>query len=152
MSQLLLNARSRRRPGRRAWAFTRHYLEMVIAMFAGMVALQPLWPNLPHVLEIEALAMATSMNLGMAAWMAVRHDSPATIARMAVAMYLPFIVLFAPYRLGWLSRDTVFTAGHLLMLAAMAAVMLLPRAEPFHVHGADRESASQGTTTQEVAS
>jgi hypothetical protein len=149
MSQPLLTAHSRRR---RPWTFTRHYLEMVIAMFVGMVALQPLWPNLPHVLEIEALAMATNMNLGMAAWMAVRHESPATIARMALAMYVPFIVLFAPYRLGWLSQNTVLTAGHLLMLAAMAAVMLLPRAKPFHVLGAHRESASQATTTQEVAS
>jgi hypothetical protein len=149
MSQPLLNAHSRRR---RAWTFTRNYLEMVIAMFVGMVALQPLWPNLPHVLEIEALAMATNMNLGMAAWMAVRHESPATIARMALAMYVPFIVLFAPYRLGWLSQNTVLTAGHLLMLAAMAAVMLLPRAKPFHVLRAHRESASQATTTQEAAS
>jgi hypothetical protein len=152
MSQPLLNARSRPRPDRRPWAFIRHYLEMVIAMFVGMVALQPLWPDLPHVLEIEALVMATNMNLGMAAWMAVRRESAAAIARMAVAMYLPFIVLFAPYRLGWLSGDTVLTASHLLMLTAMAAVMLLPRTKPFLVHRAHRDSASPDATTQEVAS
>jgi hypothetical protein len=152
MSQPLLNARSRPRPDRRPWAFIRHYLEMVMAMFVGMVALQPLWPNLPHVLEIETLAMATNMNLGMAAWMAVRHEPAVAIARMAVAMYLPFIVLFAPYRLGWLSYDTVLTAGHLLMLAAMAAVMLLPRTGPLLVHRTHRKSASHDTTTQEVPS
>jgi hypothetical protein len=29
--------------GRRAWLFTRHYLEMVVAMILGMVILGPVW-------------------------------------------------------------------------------------------------------------
>jgi hypothetical protein len=152
MSHPFTYARSRPRPSKRLWGFTRHYLEMVIAMLVGMVAFQPLWPDLPHVLEIEALAMVTNMSLGMAAWMAIRHESAGTIARMTAAMYLPFIALFAPYRLGWLSHDTVLTAGHLLMLPAMAAAMLLSRSEPSPVDHAHRKPTSHETTTQEVSS
>ena len=44
-------------------------------------------------------------------------------------MYLPFVVLFPPLWLGFISPATMLTGGHLLMLPAMAAAMLLRRTE-----------------------
>ena len=106
------------------WAFARHYLEMLLAMVVGMVALGPLWPGLSDRLEPMALVMATNMSIGMAAWMAVRRHSIASILEMTVAMYLPFVVLFVPYWLGAISSGAALTLGHVLMLPAMAVVML----------------------------
>jgi flagellar biosynthetic protein FliP len=44
-------------------------------------------------------------------------------------MYLPFLVLFPPLWAGLISAGTVMVGGHVLMLPAMAAAMLLRRAE-----------------------
>ena len=128
---------SRTRP---AWtrdsarSLIRHYLEMVAAMIVGMVALGPLWtlaldaagaPTLLDRPELNAVVMATNMTIAMSAWMRYRgHRWPAT-AEMAAAMYLPFLVLFLPLWLGLLTSTGLVVAGHVLMLAGMAAVMLL---------------------------
>jgi hypothetical protein len=74
--------------------------------------------------ELRALVMATNMVIGMSLWMRHRGHGWASIAEMAVAMYLPFIVLFVPYWAGLLSRGGVLGLGHILMLAAMLTVML----------------------------
>jgi hypothetical protein len=106
----------------------RHYLEMVVAMLVGMVALGPVWslvwPGWMDTTEIGVLGMATNMAIGMAAWMAFRKHSVVAIAEMSAAMYLPFLVLLVPYWAGILSAGVVFTAGHLLMLPAMAVPMV----------------------------
>lgn len=106
----------------------RHYLEMVVAMFAGMVALGPVWtlvwPGWAATTEVMVLGMATNMAIGMSAWMAFRKHSAVAIAEMAAAMYLPFLVLLAPYWAGAISAGVVFTAGHVLMLPAMAVPMV----------------------------
>ena len=68
--------------------------------------------------------MATNMVIGMSLWMRHRGHGWVGIAEMAVAMYLPFIVLFVPYWAGLLSRGGVLGLGHILMLAAMLMVML----------------------------
>ena len=126
-------AHSRRRT---AWHLVRHYLEMVVAMVVGMVALGPvwslLWPGWTAVFEVHVAVMATNMALGMAAWMAFRKHSAIAIAEMSAAMYVPFLVLLVPYWLGAVSAGVVFTAGHLLMLPAMAAPMLWRRHEYVH--------------------
>ena len=93
----------------------RHYLEMVVAMVAGMVVLGPAesvlldpigWAELRAHPETRALIMATNM---------------------AVAMHLSFVVLFPPLWLGVLSATGLMVLGHVLMLFAMAAVMLRRR-------------------------
>jgi hypothetical protein len=133
--------------GRRTavWAFTRHYLEMVVAMIVGMVALAPVWnwatgalgvSAFFHRPDVGALVMATDMTVAMSAWMLYRGHSWAPIAEMAAAMYLPFIVLFVPLWMGLVSGHTVMVAGHLLMLPAMALAMLLRRGEYTHTHHA----------------
>lgn len=113
--------------------FVRHYLEMVVAMLVGMIALGPLWSLVGdalgwsaalHLPEPMALVMATNMSIAMCAWMRYRgHGWPATL-EMAAAMYLPFLVLFPLLWLGVLSPGGLMLWGHALMLPAMAAAML----------------------------
>ena len=126
----------------------RHYLEMVAAMVVGMVALGPIWnlalaaagaPALLDRPELNALIMATNMTIAMSAWMRYRGHGWTTTAEMAAAMYLPFVVLFVPQRLGLLSPTGLIVLGHVLMLAAMAAVMLRRPAE-YAGHHADHGS------------
>jgi hypothetical protein len=73
--------------------------------------------------------MATNMTIAMSAWMRYRGHRWAATAEMAAAMYLPFIVLFLPLWLALLTPTGLVVAGHVLMLAGMAAVMLLRPAE-----------------------
>ena len=113
--------------GRRTWHLVRHYLEMVVAMVAGMVVLGPLealvWPGLADRADVHAMVMATNMAVGMAAWMRFRGHSWAATAEMSAAMYVLFAVLLVPYWLGAVSGGLLMTAGHVLMLPAMALAM-----------------------------
>ena len=116
--------------------FIRHYIEMLLAMAIGMVALHPLWTlalqaaGAPHLLdhaELMALVMATDMAIGMGAWMALRRHGWRHIAEMSAAMYLPFVILFPATLAGAMTSGTMMVAGHALMLVAMLAVMLWRR-------------------------
>jgi hypothetical protein len=118
--------------------FVRHYLEMVVAMVAGMMVLGPAesvlldpigWAELAAQPEIRALVMATNMAVAMAAWMRFRGHGWAATAQMAAATYLSFVVLFPPRWLGVLSSAGLIVLGHLLMLLAMAGMMLRRREE-----------------------
>ena len=124
--ETLTRSRSRVALGR----FARHYVEMLVAMFVGMMLLGPLWtlvwPGLDARADLDALVMATDMAIGMAAWMLVRRNSWSHIAEMTGAMYVPFVVLLVPYWMGMISGDVLMTGGHVLMLVTMAAVMLRP--------------------------
>ena len=123
--------------------FVRHYLEMVVAMVVGMVALSPLWtlaldaagtPGLLDRPELNALVMATNMTAAMSAWMCYRGHGWRATAEMAAAMYVPLLVLFPPLWLSVIDSGTMVVAGHVLMLAAMAGVMLLRPHEYVHHH------------------
>jgi hypothetical protein len=114
-------------------SFWRHFVEMVIAMGVGMAVLGPQWMMATDALgwsslfrrtEPMALAMATEMSIGMAAWMRFRRHGWAPILEMCAAMFVPFLLLFIPYRLGAVGPTTVMIAGHVLMLPAMALAML----------------------------
>ena len=72
-----------------------------------------------------ALIMATNMTVAMSAWMKVRRHGWRPIAEMGAAMYVPFLVLFVPLALGLIGTGGLMLWGHLLMLPAMAAAMLL---------------------------
>lgn len=115
---------ARRHP---AWHFVLHFLEMVLAMLAGMFLLGPLWtlaaPDLLGYPDLHALVMATNMTIGMAAWMRFRGHHWAGIAEMSAAMYLPFAILLVPYWTGLISGGALLDGGHLLMLPAMLAAM-----------------------------
>ena len=113
--------------GRRTWHLVRHYLEMLVAMVVGMVVLGPLealvWPGLDDRVDVHALVMATNMAIGMGAWMRFRRHSWPAVLEMSAAMYVPFAVLLVPYWAGAVSGSFLFTAGHVLMLPAMALAM-----------------------------
>ncbi|MFI6291172.1 DJ-1/PfpI family protein [Nonomuraea sp. NPDC050790] len=115
--------------------FGLHYLEMVVAMLAGMLLLGMLWDAvLPANLwtEADVLLMAADMTIGMALWMLVRRHPWPAIAEMSVAMVAPFVLLLVPYWLGALSGHMVMTIGHVLMFVAMLAVMLWRREQYLH--------------------
>lgn len=140
-----------------SWGFfARHYLEMVITMVIGMMALHPLWRllfqavGLPGALDhasVMALVMATDMSLGMGAWMRYRGHSWRSIVEMSAVMYLPFAVLLPAVWAGSMSGGAMITAGHLLMLPAMLALMLWRRDEYGHgCHtGPDSDVSGQET-------
>lgn len=127
--------------------FGRHYLEMVAAMLVGMVVLGPVWglalsllglSDLRHYSELVAVVMATNMTIGMSVWMRHRGHGWTSIGEMAVAMYLPFVVLFAPYWAGLISGRAMLFAGHVLMLPFMFVVMLRRRDEYARNHRSHR--------------
>jgi len=118
------------RPSWRATVTDRHFVvhlvQMVVAMIAGMVVLMPVAMLLDDGagVEVRALLMATTMTVGMTAWMAFRRHTWAATAEMGLAMYLSFAVLFPLHWLGILPEAALSTLGHVLMLPAMAAAML----------------------------
>ncbi|RSM81121.1 hypothetical protein DL991_09220 [Amycolatopsis sp. WAC 01375] len=113
--------------------FTRHAVEMLLAMVAGMIVLEPvwsfLWPGLAGNVTASALVMATNMSLGMALWMRIRRHRWASIAEMSAAMYVPYLLFMPFYWTGLVSGSTMMTAGHVLMVPAMLAAMVRRRAE-----------------------
>jgi hypothetical protein len=120
-------------PTRKPARFVGHYLEMVVAMIVGMVALHPLWPSewLART-EVNAVVMATDMTVAMALWMRVRRHAWPRIAEMSAAMYLPFVALLVPYWLGLLSAAALMVAAHVIMFPLMLAAMIWRRSEYCH--------------------
>jgi hypothetical protein len=117
--------------------FTRHYLEMVAAMVAGMVLLGP--PVMmgsralgyPFMFDptIRTLVMATNMNIGMVVWMRYRGHTWERTLEMVVGMTVPFLAFLVPMWLGLISEVTLNILGHLAMLAGMWASMMFRRDE-----------------------
>jgi hypothetical protein len=121
--------------------FVLHFLEMVVAMAVGMVALHPVWtvvldavgaPGVLHDPYSGALIMATNMTVAMSAWMRFRGHRWLPVVEMGAAMYLPFLVLFVPLALGLIGEGALMLWGHVLMLPAMAVAMLLRPHEYAH--------------------
>ena len=113
--------------------FVLHYVEMVVAMVVGMVLLHPLWTRavrdaapggVLRSVELDTLAMATSMSVPMVAAMLWRRHSTASALEMAGAMYAGFVVLYPFLWAGLVSGVTVEALGHALMLAFMLVAML----------------------------
>ncbi|MHA6616847.1 hypothetical protein [Pseudonocardia sp. DLS-67] len=113
--------------------FAAHYVEMVVAMVVGMVALAPLWPTgwvaRP---DVNAMSMAIDMTIAMALWMRIRRHSWPRTAEMSATMFLPFAVLLVPYWLGAISAMTVMVAAHVIMFPLMLGVMLWRRSDYWH--------------------
>jgi hypothetical protein len=131
-------------------AFARHYLEMVIAMFAGMVVL-----GLPAGLALKAVdsgwaelrddapaamlgLMAITMTLPMSAWMYRRGHGWRPNLEMAASMIVPTLGVIGLLGAGALTdTDTLLVVEHVVMLAGMFVVMAL-RPEEYsghHHHG-----------------
>jgi len=105
-----------------------HYLEMVLAMGIGMMALAPLWrlawPGIADHPDVETLTMALDMTVAMGGWMRLRRHPWAHIARMCAAMNLGFALVLPAYWAGVLSAEAMEGLGHGLMLVLMALAML----------------------------
>jgi hypothetical protein len=120
-------------PGRKLLRFVAHYVEMVVAMIVGMVALAPLWPaEWVARPDVHAMTMAIDMTIAMALWMRIRRHSWPRTAEMSTTMFLPFVVLLVPYWLGAISATTVMVAAHVIMFPLMLAVMVWRRADYWH--------------------
>lgn len=132
-------------PTRRGTAlhqFSVHYLQMVVAMVAGMAILGPLESLLlalagrESVLDhpiVNAMTMATNMTVAMAGWMRFRGHRWAPVRDMSLAMYLPFLVLLLPLWPGAIGDRAFVVSGHVLMLLGMLLAMLL-RPEEYTGH------------------
>ncbi len=115
------------------WRFTRHLLEMVLAMFAGMAALgvaigvlgEP--PGYANPL-VEYGLMGASMAAPMVAWMLHRGHSWKDGLEMTVAMLAPTFALVLPVELGvavpGLSEGSLMMLSHVAMIGGMVALML----------------------------
>src|SRR4051812_44314045 len=120
----------------------RHYLEMVVAMFAGMFVLgAPAawalgavgidWSRLSDDSPtLMFLGMATSMTVLMVGWMLYRGHGWRANTEMSASMFVPTLAV-----IGLLGARVVTDLGvlmlleHVAMLAAMAGVMLARPAE-----------------------
>ncbi|WP_431916092.1 hypothetical protein [Nonomuraea jabiensis] len=118
------------RTGRRWGRFALHYVEMIVAMFVGMLALGMLQSALGLSLsheqqpELAYLVMAVDMSIGMAAWMRIRRHGWASTLEMCAAMFVPVVPLFPLLWLGAIDAGTMMTAAHVAMLPLMLAAML----------------------------
>jgi hypothetical protein len=124
--------------GHGRWRFLRHYLEMVAAMFVGMVVLGAAVRGVLALAglefparypELAALEMAFDMSVGMVAWMRHRGHGWASTLEMAGAMFAPAVALFPLLWLGVIAGDALLVLEHLAMLPLMYLVMLRRRAE-----------------------
>jgi hypothetical protein len=122
--------------------FSRHYLEMVIAMFAGMLVLGlpaamalPAFGTSTSELQVDApalvlLGMAVTMTVPMVAWMRYRGHAWQPSNEMAAAMFLPTFGVIALLWGGVVEDfDTLMMLEHVVMLPAMLVAMLLRRDE-----------------------
>ena len=127
--------------------FVRHYLEMVAAMFLGMLVLGVPGEAALHAMgtgssELRSdapallfVGMAFTMTVPMVGWMRFRgHRWPATM-EMTASMVLPTLGVIALLGLGIVEgMGSLMVIEHVGMLLAMFAAMLLRRDEYAHAH------------------
>jgi hypothetical protein len=120
---------------RRRRRFARHYVEMVIAMFAGMFVLGMLLSAVglgfshERQPELAYLLMAFDMSVGMAIWMRYRGHGWAATLEMCAAMFVPVVPLFPLLWLGLVDGGAVMTLAHVAMFPLMLVAMLRRRDE-----------------------
>lgn len=125
------------------WRFTRHLLEMVAAMMAGMAVLGVvIWalgepPGYANPL-VEYGLMGVSMSAPMVAWMRYRGHSWSDGLEMTLAMLAPMFALVLPVELGvavpGLSEGSLMMLSHVGMIGGMVVLMLYRWDR--YVHGA----------------
>jgi hypothetical protein len=124
---------------RRRWHFIRHYLEMVIAMFAGMFILGGATDLVLYLTDTSApwlsqpepgyLKMAFDMSVGMVLWMRIRGHGWGSSLEMSAAMFVPVVPLFPLLWLGAIDENVMMLVAHIAMFPLMLLVMLRRRAE-----------------------
>jgi hypothetical protein len=116
--------------------FARHYLEMVIAMSAGMLvigvpaagALELAGSSLSELKEtapaVYLLAMGVAMTVPMVAWMRYRDHGWRPTSEMGASMMAPTIAGIVLLEAGVTDFDAAMMIEHVVMFPAMLAVML----------------------------
>ena len=117
--------------------FIRHYIEMVVVMFAGMIVL-----GIPGEAALQAigsgtsklrhdapalvfLGMAATMTIPMVAWMRSRGHRWRPTLEMAASMIIPTLVAIVLLAAGVLNFEALMGLEHVAMLLGMLAAMLL---------------------------
>jgi hypothetical protein len=138
--------------------FVRHYVEMLVAMFLGMVVLglpaegalravgtssSQIQTDAPAVM---LLGMAVTMTVPMVGWMRYRGHGWQPTLEMAASMFLPTFGVIALLGAGFVEGiGALLTIEHVAMLPSMLVAMLLRRDE--YTCGAD----GHRTVQEEVA-
>src|SRR4051794_31577501 len=121
----------------RTLTFIRHYVEMVVVMFAGMIVL-----GLPGEAALHAmgtgtselrqdapalvfLGMAATMTLPMVAWMRYRGHAWRPSLEMAASMIIPTLAAIALLAAGALGFTALMGLEHFAMLLGMLVAMLV---------------------------
>jgi hypothetical protein len=129
--------------------FIRHYAEMVVAMFLGMVilgvpagwALAAAGTSTSALTEdapaLMLLGMAVTMTVPMVGWMAYRGHGRRANAEMAASMFLPTFAAMGLLAAGMITDfGALLIIEHVAMLMSMLAAMLLRpdeyRSHPHH--------------------
>jgi hypothetical protein len=133
---------------RRTAAFIRHYVEMVIVMFAGMIvlgmpgeaALHAIGSGTSELRETAPatvfLGMALTMTVPMVAWMRYRGHSWQPTLEMAASMVIPTLIAISLLGAGLASFAALMGLEHVAMLLGMLLAMLLrPDEYTGHHHG-----------------
>ena len=143
----------------RTRAFARHYAEMVIAMFLGMLvlgipaeaAMQAMGTSSDELSDsvpaLALLGMATIMTVPMVGWMKHRGHGWRPNAEMAASMYVPTFGVIALLWTGAVEDFmTLMTLEHVVMLPAMLVAMLL-RVDEYScgAHGHHAPAAAEAT-------
>ena len=120
-------------PGTSKLAFARHFVEMVLVMFAGMGVFMGL-AHLGFAAADSSLTaqsgglrvtlMGVAMTAPMVAWMAYRGHTVARNAEMAGSMIAPTILAAGLAWAGAIDAGTALAIQHAVMIPAMLAVML----------------------------
>jgi len=116
--------------------FLRHYAEMLIAMFAGMVVLGApavaLFDADDWAIEPKLLGMAFTMSVPMVAWMRFRGHGWAPAWEMTAAMFIPSVGAIVLVWIGAADGEGAMMVQHVAMFPAMLIAMLLRRDEYSH--------------------
>jgi hypothetical protein len=124
-------------------AFARHFGEMVLAMFVGMVVLggaaELVFAVAGSSLSdqpggIQVMLMGFNMTVPMVIWMAHRGHARARNAEMAMSMIVPSLAAAALAWAGALGSAAALGVQHAVMIPAMLAVMLWRYQDYSHPH------------------
>jgi hypothetical protein len=124
-------------------AFARHFGEMVLAMFLGMVVLGGLaelgfalsGSSLSHQAGgIQVMLMGFSMTVPMVLWMSYRGHAAARNVEMALSMIVPSFAAAALALAGVLGSGAALGVQHAVMIPAMLGVMLWRYQDYSHPH------------------
>jgi flagellar biosynthetic protein FliP len=103
--------------------FIRHYIEMVIAMYAGMILLIP-FSGAPTGASLAMMGVA--MTAPMVAWMRYRGHGWRPCAEMAASMVIPTIAVLFLLATGAVTGEmTLMTVEHVAMFPLMLVAMLI---------------------------